>query len=135
MHPIGDRELYVQDRYLKRIDCGRYEYNLRIFCGSISDVCAKAEEFNQRPYAINAFPTGGGRTNKEISVDDTVVMPVCKVGENGGYVFRFYNPDQAERTFTLSVGEDKTDILLKPYEILTVKYDGVFTLQSDELSI
>lgn len=135
MHPIGDRELYVQDRYLKRIDCGRYEYNLRIYRGSVLEVCAQAELFNQKPYAINAFPTGGGISAKEISVDDEVVMPVCKIGEEGGYVFRFYNPDLKERAFTLLVGKDRQKILLKPCEILTVKYDGEFILQRNEISV
>lgn len=135
MHPIGDRELYVQDRYLKRIDCGRYEYNLRIYRGSVSQVCAQAELFNQKPYAINAFPTGGGVSAKEISVDGEVLMPVCKIGEEGGYVFRFYNPDEKERVFTLSVGKDRQQILLNPYEILTVKYNGEFILQRNEISV
>lgn len=135
MHPIGDRELYVQDRYLKRIDCGRYEYNLRIFCGSISEVCAQAELFNQPPYAINVFPTGGGVSVKEISTDSEVVMPVCKISEEGGYVFRFYNPDGMDREFTLTVGEKKEKILLKGYEILTVEYNGDFVIRRDEISV
>lgn len=61
-HPIRDRELYPKDRYLPRIDCGRYEFNLRLFAGSVSEVCAEAESFAVPPYAVNVFPTGGRRT-------------------------------------------------------------------------
>ena len=49
-HPIGNRELYPQDRYLPRIDNGRYVFHLRIYCGDLLQVCAQAELFNQKPY-------------------------------------------------------------------------------------
>lgn len=54
-HPIPDRELFPQDRYLPRIDCGRYVYNFRLYKGTVYEVNTVAEEFNQRPYALIFF--------------------------------------------------------------------------------
>ena len=57
-HPIYDRQLYPEDRYLPRIDSGRYNYNFRIYRGTAFEVTRAAEEFNQPPYAVNVVQTG-----------------------------------------------------------------------------
>lgn len=123
IHPIGERELYPHDRYLPRIEGGRYEFKLRIYCGSVAEVNAEAELFNQKPYAINVFPTGEGRKRAWLETDGGVTMPVCRI-EGDGYTLRFFNPENKDREARLQIGDKAATFIVHPYEVLTVKYDG-----------
>lgn len=122
-HPIGDRPLYPSDRYLPRIDCGRYEYNFRIFRGNVSSVCMQALEFNEQPYAVNIFPTGSGKKCAAVYTDTPVVMPVCRP-YGKGLMFRFYNPENAGKNFVLSVNGIDGEITVYSGEVVSVRYDG-----------
>ena len=135
-HPIYDRELYPQYRYLPRIDCGRYVYNLRIFRGTLADVFAEAELFNQPPYAVNVFPTGaavGSIPDKRIIVDGNVVTSVIKPRHDGSVVMRFYNPSECESEFTVHYGDESITATAAPHEIVSAIYDGRFTIFHDEI--
>ena len=131
MHPIPGRELYPQDRYLPRIDCGRYEYNLRLFVGNAAQVCREAELFNQRPYALNVFPAGGTfeAATKNIVLEGDVILSAAKPCEEG-YMFRIYNPSDFEAAFQLKVGNAVMQDTAKAREIVTV-IGGSEGLRSD----
>ena len=105
-HPINDKELYPQDRYLPRIDGGRYAFNLRLVIGDALQVTRCAEEFNQPPYAVNVFPTGTGDNNfKQVHLQGNVVLVNAHANEQGEYVARIYNPTDNEAEFSLRMGE------------------------------
>ena len=114
MHPLSKdgnggnerRILYPIDRYMPRIDNGRYVFNLRIVKGNVVEITRLAEEFNQKPYAINVFPIGNNVGYPVISVDKQIVMPTFKIGENGGYVARLYNPSDKPVTANLFIDND-----------------------------
>ena len=132
IHPIGERELYPQDRYLPRIEGGRYEFNFRIYQASMDKVCAEAELFNQAPYAINVFPTGGDKKSATLCVDKAVSMPVCKITDDG-YVMRFYNPNATQVATQLTVGDKTVTVTMKPYEIISAKYTGEIAVCNDKI--
>ncbi len=103
-HPIPDRELYPQDRYLPRIDCGRYIYNFRLYKGSVYEVNDMAERFNQSPYAINAFPTGQQEMEfPRVEIEGDVILCAVKPQAEGKYIIRLYNPNEACVPFTVSI--------------------------------
>lgn len=137
IHPINDRELYPTDRYMPRIDSGRYVYNLRLFRGSISEVFAMAEQFNQQPYAVNVFPLGGEeRQPVGMSIDGAVVTAVLCPREEGGYMMRFYNPCECEESFTVHLGTDSFTASASAHEVVTVIYaDGGFTAYHDSMPL
>ncbi len=136
-HPIGDLELYPQDRYLPRIDAGKYTYNLRIMCGTASEITRQADSFNQPPYAVNVFPTGkaGCHEYPRISVDGDVVVPVIKETE-GGYVIRVYNPDDKENAFKVGIGDDSVDAVASAREVVSVMYkNGSFDVSHTSMPV
>jgi len=145
MHPIpidasgiirGDRKLYATDRYLPRIDSGRYVFNFRIMVGSIDEVTQMAELFNQKPYALNIFPIGTGERKTDIHTDVPTVMPMMKIGDDGGYIFRFFNPTMDEKNFALTIEGCSTDVSLKKAEVASVVFkDGVFIDCSESMPV
>lgn len=144
MHPLPsnsessvlDKKLYPTNRYLPRIDNGRYVYKLRIMLGDVEQVTEMAEQFNQKVYAVNVFPIGGGKSQVEIFTDKPVVMPTAKISEDGGYIFRFYNPELKEKMFNLTVFGATQLVTMKPAEIVSVRYnDGVFEVCEDSTPV
>ena len=135
-HPIYDRELYPQYRYLPRIDSGRYVYNLRIYRGTLAEIFAEAEFFNQQPYAVNVFPTGaavGSIPDKRITVNGDVVTSVIKPRRDGSVVMRFYNPSEKESPFAVRYGDESITATAAPHEIVSAVYDGSFTIFHEEI--
>ena len=132
----GQRKLYPTDRYLPRVDSGRYTYRLRIMTGTVEEVTLMSELFNQKPYAISVFPIGVGERKVEIFTDVPVVMPTMKIGENGGYVMRFFNPELKDKTFTLTVNGNSQKITMAKAEVVSVIYDnGKFTVCHDTMPV
>ncbi len=136
-HPIPDRELFPQDRYLPRIDCGRYVYNFRIYKGTVYGVNAVAEEFNQRPYAVNIFPTGGkGKTNPNLEVIGKVVVSTIKPMKNGGYVIRIYNPSDESQAFGVGNDERFTQSVIPKRAVISVVLEqNEMRIEKEKLSI
>ena len=134
-HPIGKRPLYPQDRYLNRIDVGRYTYNIRIFKGSVIDTFKQAEQLNNLPYAMNFFPVG--ETNKDlkgVKVDGNVTLTAIIPNKNGKYLFRLYNPSNNSEEFSLGFGNDTTSGVALKHGIVTVEYqNGNFTIYNDKI--
>lgn len=136
-HPILDRPLYPTDRYLPRIECGRYTFNLRIFTGDVYEVTRLAEEFAARPYAVNIFPIDTKKNEKVyVSVGGEVICPVIKKSEIGELLFRLYNPKNEPSEFTVTVGNNSITDVAAPRAIVTVGYtDGGFTVYKDSTPV
>ena len=132
MHPIPGRELYPKDRYLPRIESGRYVYNLRLYTGGVKDVFLQAEEFANKPYAINVFPIGGEKKPAEVCVSEPVLMSTMRVDEGGRYVLRFYNPEMEEKTFGLTICNKETKITMPKAAIVSVVFDGEHFVVEDK---
>ena len=135
-HPIEDRPLYPEDRYLPRIDCGRYVYNLRLFRGNVYEVTKMAEEFNSSPYAINVFPTGEVDSDiaPTINLDGEVILTTIKPTEDG-IVLRVYNPSNAEKPFTINVGNDAYKDTASKYEVVSIKYVNGKFIKMEKMTV
>ena len=136
-HPVYDKPLYPQDRYLPRIDSGKYVYEFRLYVGTQEDVCKQAALFNQQPYAINVFPTGGALTlSPKIRIDGDVILETAKPCEDGGYIFRIYNPACVKKQFTLSVEQKEIVVTAVQNEVVSIQYEnGNFTVYHDSMPV
>ena len=119
---------------MPRIDGGRYEFNLRLFTGSVSEVCAEAESFAVPPYAVNVFPTGGSVPTPTTEVEGDVITSAFATSENGGYFMRLWNPSDETKTARVTVGKLKKTIKVSPYEIVSLKIGGEITVLHDEIT-
>ena len=130
IHPIPNRDVYPKDRYLPRIDCGRYEYHIRLFEGSMYEVNKFAEEFNQPTYALNVFPIGGKEMEyPRWETAGKVVVPTIKPTESEGCVMRVYNPNEEAQTFEVKMGNKVLKDTVSKRAVVSV------VLERDELRI
>lgn len=136
-HPIGDLQLYPEDRYLPRIDGGRYSFNLRILRGNTTEIYQEAENFNQKPYAVNVFPTG--KNNKEfekVSLSGNVIVTNCHYNEKGEYIARVYNPMETTEVFSLQVGTATAQGTASKGEVVSIVFkDGASQVIHDKMPV
>lgn len=135
-HPIGKRPLYPQDRYLNRIDVGRYTYNIRIFKGNVYNVFKQAELLNNQPYAMNFFPIGISDCDvKKVSLQGDVILGSVIPKNDGKYIFRIYNPTEINQTFTLKFSENSIDAVASKHAIVTIEFvNGNFVVIKDTIT-
>lgn len=134
-HPIGDRELYPGDRYLPRIDCGRYVYTFRIMKGNVNEITLEGAAFNEEINAVNMFPIETGNKKAQIYTDRPVCMPVCHTAE-GRTVMRFYNPDKDTGNFHLTVNGASASVEVPPAAVVSAVYEnGKIEIHSDDMPL
>jgi len=131
-HPIGDRRILPQDRYMPRIDQGERVYRFWLNGGKVEDRLAKIDRealvANEKPYALSFFPSGLGEAPKRLATlsDEVIQMAAAKLAENGdGLIIRLFEPTGTPRTTTLSLplcGLQKT-IEMGAFEIKTLRID------------
>lgn len=127
------RKLYLTDRYLPRIENGRYVFRFRIMSGNVEEISESAEIFNQKPYAINVFPIGTGDKSADIYTDTNVLMTSAKTRKNGEIFMRFFNPEENEKTFTFYVNGNSIKISMKKYEIATIIFKNGEFIRKEKL--
>lgn len=95
-HPIPPRKLIPEDRFLPRIDQGEHLYSFWVdVCGS--DSLEKADRaaviHNEKPFALNYFPSGEGKKAGSAVVLDCENVGISafkKAQSNDGYIVRVY---------------------------------------------
>jgi alpha-mannosidase len=131
-HPIGERPIVPQDRYLPRIDQGERLYRFWLNAGPAEDRLARIDREalvrNEKPFALSFFPHGGGKEVKPFLTlsDDVVQVTATKQSEDGkALVVRLFEPTGTPRCTTLSLpfANVHFDISLKPFEIKTLRID------------
>ena len=136
-HPINDKELYPQDRYLPRIDAGRYVFNFRLATGDEVDITRMAEYFNQPAYAVNVFSTGTGDNRfEQVSLQGRVILVNAHTNAQGEYVARIYNPTNMEEEFTLRLGNATVKDRAGKAEVVSIVFkDGQGKVIHDRMPV
>ncbi|WP_339318504.1 glycoside hydrolase family 38 C-terminal domain-containing protein [Paenibacillus sp. FSL R10-2734] len=98
-HPIGDRPIMVQDRFLPRMDQGERSYTFWLNAGELADrkevIDREALAHNEQPYALSFFPSGEGEHLESFIVleDERIQLSAFKKEEQGdGYILRLFEP-------------------------------------------
>lgn len=131
-HPIFDRPLVPQDRYMPHMDLGESLFEFVIKCGRLEDVEDMipriADVLNEKPYALSYFPSGTknneGNECPLFLEGDQIELSVFKQAEDGkGYIVRLFNPfeREAEADIVSPLIGEKFVLRLAPYEIKTLR--------------
>ncbi|MDF2921723.1 MAG: alpha-mannosidase [Paenibacillaceae bacterium] len=109
-HPIHDRPIMVQDRFLPRMDQGERCYTFWINAGSCRErrerVDREAAVHNERPYALSFFPSGEGEPLAPFLLleDEAVQLSAFKKKEQGsGCILRLFEPTGLPRSTVVRI--------------------------------
>ncbi|MDX9982419.1 MAG: glycoside hydrolase family 38 C-terminal domain-containing protein [Lentisphaeria bacterium] len=130
-HPIKDRPVVPQDRFLPRIDQGERVFRFWLNAGAASErlACIDREALaaNESPFALSFFPNGGGKPLPPavtLDGDSTVLLTALKQAENGdGWIARLFAAADQGATCRLRVpglGIDR-ELRLGPWEIASLR--------------
>lgn len=132
-HPIGDRPLLVQDRFLPYIDQGERIFEFEMNAGDCRErrefITREAVCFQEAPMSVPAFPSGEaeGKEAPEgvVCVDDpAVVLSALRRGKKEKeFLLRLFESTGQERKACVSVPvlHAQCQVLMHPFEVKTLK--------------
>ncbi|WP_342421051.1 glycoside hydrolase family 38 C-terminal domain-containing protein [Paenibacillus sp. FSL E2-0178] len=129
-HPIGDRPIMAQDRFLPRMDQGERSYSFWLNGGAQTErrqsVDREALVHNERPYALSFFPSGEGETLAPLLMleDDSIQLSAFKQEQQGeNYILRLFEPTGLGGTTTISLPSlgIRREVSLNGYEVKTYR--------------
>ena len=130
-HPILDRKLVPENRYIKRIDQCEHTYSFRIAVTKREELERMALEFNQKPFVQNVFPTALSTSeHKEKTLvieNNNIALVAMKKGiEKDGIIIRLMNNTEITSKTKITIGEDTAELSFGKYEVKTIIYNGGF---------
>ncbi|WNS43157.1 glycoside hydrolase family 38 C-terminal domain-containing protein [Paenibacillus sp. MMS20-IR301] len=129
-HPIGDRPIMAQDRFLPRMDQGERSYTFWLNGGTREErrrlVDREALVHNERPYALSFFPSGEGEQPGPcvLLADDSIQLSAFKREEYGdGFILRLFEPTGLGGATVVSLPAlgIRREVSLNGYEIKTFR--------------
>jgi len=138
-HPIQDRPIIPTDRFVKKIDQGENAFSFRLDVVDRNRLERATQEFTQKPYALNVFPTKPERAKKTFTValsDDTVsIVTMKKADEKDALLFRLLNNTADGVETALQVENATLPLSFGKFEVKTVAYENGALKELDELII
>lgn len=129
-HPLGDRIVMPQDRYMPYIEQGERDFSFSFEIGSRDEILTtasrKAQHFNMQPMVLSFYPTGTGeKPTSPLSLSGNIVnITAFKKAECGnGYIIRLFNPTEKPTTATLTAFGIAEEISFGAFEIKTYRFD------------
>ncbi|MNC39807.1 hypothetical protein D3C75_884850 [compost metagenome] len=131
-HPIGNRPIMPQDRFLPRIDQGERCFTFWLNAGELEERAGRVDRealvHAERPFALSFFPSGEGYLQETAIrlTDETVQMSAFKKEQDGeGYIVRLFEPTGYPRSTGLSVPPlgIRANVELKGFEIVTLRIE------------
>lgn len=125
VHPILDRQLVPEGRFIKRIDQGEHNYSFKISICDTKELERLATEFNQKPVVVNAFPNGSGEKGQElmeVSNPNVTLIAMKKSQQTDGYVLRFFNNSAEHTVDRVRLLDASITLEFKKYEVKTLVY-------------
>ncbi len=132
-HAWEDRVYMPKNRFVPRMDQGERIFRFCVLPGNKSrlhpEIDRKALEFNQRPYALQAFPAGDNhpvRSSLVISSPSVILSSLRQDHENpGAWLIRLFNPtSQAVSVNVQWMGRDLGQVCLDPLSFGQWRHDG-----------
>lgn len=129
VHPIEDRPLVPEDRFLPRSEQGERIFRFEIQGGSLQDRLLRVEQeaasFAEAPVAMSFFPSGGGTApGRLVETEGNVILGALKAAEDGaGYIARLYHPSQKAGWVRVRcpLWGREASLEFAPYEVKTLR--------------
>ena len=128
-HPIGERDIVMQDRFTPRSDQGERTFKFWLGAGSVSEMGENADRSalnkNETPMALSFFPGGGGdpvAPGPMLTGDITVIMTACKKAEDDdSLLIRLFNASAKPADANLTIPGTTIDSIPLAFSKFEVK--------------
>ena len=139
VHPVDNQPFISETEYVDRLDQGETEFNFRIMVAKQDALEREAAIFNQKPFALNLFPTKNAEVKEAekviVSNDEIVMVAFKKKDKEDRFVIRLFNNSNKEKTSLIKVLSAEKELRFTKYEVKTLIYDNSNLLEIDEMVI
>jgi alpha-mannosidase len=139
VHPVDKQPFISETEYVDRLDQGETEFNFRLMVVKQDALEREAAIFNQKPFALNLFPTKNGEVKADenviVSNDEIVMVAFKKKDKEDKFVIRLFNNSNKEKTSSIKVLSAEKELRFTKYEVKTLLYDNSNLVEIDELVI
>jgi alpha-mannosidase len=139
VHPVDNQPFISETEYVDRLDQGETEFNFRIMVAKQDALEREAAIFNQKPFALNLFPTKNGEVKAAekviVSNDEIVMSAFKKKDKEDRFVIRLFNNSNKEKNSRIKVLSVEKELRFTKYEVKTLIYDNSNLLEIDEMVI
>lgn len=124
-HPIEDRPLIDESRFIPYIEQGKHVFSFRLSYDRREELENRAQEFVNVPYSLNFFPHGNGETAKPVlQMENRAVSLSAFYRAGNGYTLRMVNNNEERMETDLMLCGKTYRISFGKYEVKTFAYDG-----------
>ena len=138
-HPVPNRPLLQEGRFISKVDQGQRDFQFRIDTAKESELKAKADLFTEKTYALNVFPTIDEKDDNGFTIfrenPDISFVTLKKARQTKGYIMRLQNCSEKTARDTVKFGNRKLELSFGKYEVKTVIYNGETLYESKEMII
>ncbi len=139
VHPIKERDLLPSNRYIKRMDQGENNFSFRIGVIKRDALERATQEFTQKPYAVNVFPTKASATMHpfDVRLADEVISLVTakKADDKDALIFRLFNNTNAAVDTAFTVQNATIPLHFTKFEVKTLLFENGMLTESAQLLI
>lgn len=124
-HPIEDRALIDENRFIPYIEQGKRSFSFRLSYDRREKLENNAQEFVNQPYSLNFFPHGNGRDIKPILRLENQAVSLSAFYRTGdAYTLRFVNNNEHNVETNLMLCGKLFHLDFGRYEAKTFLFDG-----------
>lgn len=124
-HPIDDRALIDENRFIPYIEQGKHSFSFRLSYDRREKLENNAQEFVNQPYSLNFFPHGNGRDIKPVLRLENQAVSLSAFYRTGdAYTLRFVNNNEHNVETNLMLCGKIFHLDFGRYEAKTFLFDG-----------
>ncbi len=126
-HPLGKLPIVDNLRCNDYLEKGRHSFKFRLSVDNRDELERNAIDFVQKPYVLNAYPHGKGKTERESFValsNESIVLESLRMVDNSVYALRLFNNNDVGAECTCRVGDKRISLRFGAYEVKTLFFDG-----------
>ena len=141
-HPIEDRKLVHEERFIPRMDQGDHHLRFAVCGGNVKErrkcVDFDAQIMNEEPFIISAFPSGKGNQPKPmllLSEPSVQLVALYYDAQKDGYLARLWNSQAAsvKVMVSLPVWNTKYEVELTAYQFCTYRIDQAGNMEQTSI--
>ena len=138
-HPMPGRPLLRDGIFIPKVDQGQRDFSFRIDVSDIAELKKNSDEFTEKPYALNVFPTIDEKDDNGFKVETSnkniSFVTLKKARQADGYLMRLFNCGEIAEKCEVRFNDVKLVTDFGKYEIKTIIYDGKKLYESKEAII